>query len=176
MESSLLEKIFKKPFLLGFLVKELDRELKGVNFGKTLIQKIGYIFSREENGVSDFTFSLYHYGPYSFELNSELDFAEGKNFINIEWTDKGYVIKPTKENITKYEEAITREEKEKIEEVVKKYGHYSVVEISIIATAYFLLDRFKTPKEELTRAILNLKPTLKEETICEALKKEKILS
>jgi len=66
--------MFKNSGLLGYLVKSLKQKYPDRQIGKTVIQKMMYLLSR--NGIMDFEFSMYHYGPYSSEVAGELNFAE----------------------------------------------------------------------------------------------------
>ncbi|MBE0448575.1 MAG: DUF4065 domain-containing protein [Actinobacteria bacterium] len=150
------ESIFKNPAIIAYLVKRLHEVHPGKQAGKTFVQKMLYLLSRE--GVVGFNYSMYHYGPYSSGADAELNFAENRGLINIKWVDgAGYFTETTPE-LDKFEKLIQDNEKSAIDRVIERYGDFNAVDLSLIATAYFMKDNFDTPDTELANAIHNLKP------------------
>ncbi len=150
------ESIFKNPAIIGYLIKRLHEEHANKQIGKTFVQKMLYLLSRE--GVVDFDYSMYHYGPYSAGAASELNFAENRGLITIKWVDgAGYFVETTPE-LEKFEKLIQEEEKSVINKLIGKYGDFNAVDLSLLATAYFMKDNFNTPDAELAETIHNLKP------------------
>ena len=84
-------------FLLTYLLNDLSKRTSFIY--ETKIHKLGFISEREmidsyEKGFNYYFIKLYH-GPYSFELNDDLnDFAQSK-IIETEPSDKGTTIIPT---------------------------------------------------------------------------------
>ena len=165
--------IFKKPALIGYLVKTLKKRYPNKQIGKTVIQKLTYILNRKE--ITDFHYSLYHYGPYSFQVSEELQFAEDIGIVSVKWMrDKGYFIDAT-DKLKEFENLLTDAEKEIIEKIANKYGKFNAVELSIIATALYLKDELHVPDNQLIDYIRRLKPNYSKEFIKDVLQKAEIL-
>ncbi len=159
--------IFRKVAIISYLAKELHEAYPDKQIGKTVLQKMSYFLTRED--IVEFDYSLYHYGPYSSEVESEISFAEDLGMLDVKWEmDKGYFIF-VKNN--EFESFIKTEERKKIENVVSKYGKFNATELSIIATAFFVKDRFRIDdKEKLVEIVASIKPQYDKNWI------EKILS
>lgn len=141
--------------MVSHSVKKLSEKYPDSQIGKTIVQKIMYMLTREK--VIDFNYSMYHYGPYSSQVSSEINFAENLGAVEMDWiSDKGYFIKPKSDEL---EGVLSEDDKQVIDRVIDKYGRFNAVEISIIATALFVEDNFEvTDTEELVRAVTSLKP------------------
>jgi len=164
------ESIFKAPTIIAYLVKELYKKNPQKQIGKTIIQKLIFILSRRLK--LNFDFSLYHYGPYSPEVSAEINFAENLGMINVQWEiENGYFIKPNNNKIQKFENFLSSKEKRLIEEVVNRYGDFKAIELSLIATALYLMDYFNVPKNILAEKVHNLKPEYQLQFIKETLRK-----
>lgn len=165
--------IFKYPALIGFLVKRLNKKYPGKQIGKTVVQKLMYLLTR--NGIADFKYSMYHYGPYSAQVSYELGSARDSSIVTINWVDnKGYFIKPGP-NLARFESLVNDDERRAIDDLVKEFGEFNAIELSIIATALFLEDNFNVPKERLVSAMQRAKPNYEEESIINTLRKGKII-
>jgi len=151
--------IFHGPALIYYLVKKMKEKYPSSQIGKTVVQKLVYLLSR--HGVGNFDYSLYHYGPYSSQVSSEITFAEEIGVLDIKWIpDKGYLIsgKPTSSfrNLLSY---LDKKEIAKINKIIQKYGRYNATDLSIIATALFLKENFDVNDiSNLTLAVASLKP------------------
>lgn len=168
MASDTQYSIFKPATLISYVVKKL-REENREQIGKTVIQKIIYLLTREN--IGKFNYSLYLYGPYSSEVASELNFAEDTGMLKIDWVDeKGYFITPTDE-LNNYLDLLTEEEKQAIEKIVEKYGNLNVAELSIVATAFYVHDYFKVSGDKLIDTVKGLKNNYPGELIEKAIKK-----
>ncbi|MCK4820643.1 hypothetical protein KA005_33065, partial [bacterium] len=132
------ENIFHDPTLISYVVKRIKETYPATQISKTIIQKLVYLLSRK--GGVDFDYSLYHYGPYSSQVSSELNFAEEIDFIVIDWIpEKGYFISPGPMYSSKLLLQNTEKtERDAINEIAQKYGAYNAIELSIITTALFL--------------------------------------
>jgi len=150
------DSIFKNPAIIGYLIKRLHEEHTNKQIGKTFVQKMLYLLSRE--GVVGFDYSMYHYGPYSAGAASELNFAENRGLITVKWVDgAGYFAEATPE-LDRFKKLIQEDEKSVINKLIDKYGDFSAVDLSLLATAYFMKDNFDTPDAFLADTIHNLKP------------------
>lgn len=148
--------IFTYPTLLGYLLKRMEKSYPDKQIGKTIVQKMMYLLTRE--GIVDFNYSMYHYGPYSSEVSGELDFANSTGIIDINWIDdKGYFINST-QKLENFETRLTEKNKQVVDKFVKKFGRFNAIELSLIATAFFLKDNFNIPNERIAEVVHNAKP------------------
>jgi len=149
------ESILRGVAMVSHSVKKLSERYPDSQIGKTIVQKTMYMLTRE--GVIDFNYSMYHYGPYSAQVSSEINFAENIGAVEIDWiSDKGYFIKPKSDEL---EEVLSEDDKQVIDRVIDKYGRFNAIELSIIATALFVEDNFEVnDTEELVRVVTSLKP------------------
>ena len=147
--------ILRGVAMVSHSVKKLSVRYPDSQIGKTIVQKTMYMLTRE--GVIDFNYSMYHYGPYSSQVSSEINFAENIGAVEIDWiSDKGYFIKPKSDEL---EGVLSEDDKQAIDRVIDKYGRFNAIEISIIATALFVEDNFEVnDTEELVRVVTSLKP------------------
>ncbi|MBC8468875.1 MAG: hypothetical protein H8D56_05335 [Planctomycetes bacterium] len=160
------ENIFHNPTLISYIVKSIKETYPEKQISKTFIQKLFYLLSRKD--VVDFDYSLYHYGPYSSQVSSELNFAEEIDFIVIDWIpEKGYFISPGPMYSSKLLLQNTEKtERDAINEVAQKYGAYNAIELSIITTALFLKENFGVnDKSNLVEVVSSLKPQYNKERI-----------
>jgi len=169
------ESIFKPAILISYTVKRLKEISQDKLIGKTIIQKLLYILSRES--ICDFEYSMYYYGPYSREVTSALHFAEISEMLEITWLpDKGYSIVPKSSKIKEFEHLLTKKEKEKIDDIVKKYSEFSATDLSLIATALYSRDKFEISEDRLAKSVHKLKDKYSERYIEELLRKSRIIS
>ena len=160
------ENIFHNPTLISYIIKRIKETYPAKQISKTIIQKLVYLLSRKD--IVDFDYSLYHYGPYSSQVTSELNFAEEIDFIVIDWIpEKGYFISPGPMYSSKLLLQNTEKtERDAINEIAQKYGAYNAVELSIITTALFLKENFGVnDKSDLVEVVSSLKPQYNKERI-----------
>jgi uncharacterized protein YwgA len=147
---------FKNAVLIGYLAGSIADQYPDKQVGKTIIQKM--IFFMIEKGMFDFDYSMYHYGPYSAQVENEIDFAEKSFIINISWVeDKGYYI----QRGMKYQNfafLLSESEKEQIDRLILEFGHLSASELSILATGLFMKNRFDVAEEDLPPIVHEIKP------------------
>lgn len=149
------ESIFKNPALVGYLVKRAGEEYPGKQIGKTIIQQMMYLLARR-NEVN-FDHSMHHYGPYSAQVSYELNFAENSDIVQIKWVnDKGYFIKTTPK-LKNFASLIADGEKHAIDDIVKKFGEFNAIDLSIITTAFFLKDNFGVHETKLAGVVHQVK-------------------
>jgi len=167
------ESIFKSSGMIGYLVKRLSEEYPGKQVGKTIIQKIMYLLTR--NNIARFDFSMYHYGPYSSELSGELSFAEKNGIVKITWKDnEGYFIEPTTD-ADRFVALLDGDERQAVDEAVTQFGKFTAKDLSLIATALYLKDNFGVEDSKLAEAVHNAKKSYSPDYISKVLKAGKIL-
>lgn len=151
----------KGALLVYLLVKALQERFPDKQIGKTLIQKLMYFCEKDLR--EDFGYTMYYYGPYSSEVTEFLNLAEATGILEIGWEpSKGYSITAKENDSVKLVKVkVTDAEKEVIENVVKKYGEFSALELSVIATAEFLKENYSIVDiDNLAKTILSVKRKL----------------
>ena len=167
------ERMFKKPALIRFVVEELHKKSPDKQIGKNLSTEV--LLYTQERKILDLDYRMYYYGPYSSDFASEINFANDKGLIGISWKeDEGFFIE-SKTVTEDFNVLIDQNEIDAVEELIDEFRKYNAKEMSIIATAYYLLDNFETDKSELAEIILSLKPYLTAEGISRVLKDEGII-
>ncbi len=164
---------FKNAALVGLLVKKLEEKCADKQIGKTKIQKLMYLLGEELK--EDLGYAMYHYGPYSIEIDEGLTLANIIGWLNVKWdVDRGYFI--STKNLP-YRLQITDKEEKAIEYIVSKYGSFSALELSIIATAIYVRENFgvKNP-DELIDIVLDLKPNNQRDWIKSILQKSGVIN
>lgn len=165
--------IFKNPALIGYLVDELNKKHPNKQVGKTVVQKMMYFLTRE--GHTNFNFSMYHYGPYSSGISSELGTAAASGIVNETWhNNEGYYIEsgPKKGD---FKDLVSEAEKQAVNQIIEKYGEFNAVEMSIIATAFYIKENFDAESNEIAEVVHRLKrniPLSKIKRILKSFQKE----
>jgi uncharacterized protein YwgA len=153
LDKEIGEKYFKTVAILTYLVERGQKYRNQV--GKTFIQKLMYLIGKELN--RDFGYRFHFYGPYSSLVEGGLNYASFLKSVDIHWdVNHGYFIKPSK-NTSVFTKILSEEEKDKIESVLKEYGKLTVQDLSIVATAYYLKERYELSGEDLIQAVGNMK-------------------
>jgi len=141
------------------------------NLGKTKLQKSLY-FLQESQGVPlGFDFVMYHYGPYSNDIDSVLTEMSARGTIEIvgyprgDWV--GYEIRPTKE-----EAAVPPEYAKQIERVAGFFSRLDAQQTELCATIHFVKSILAEKKQEatrdaVTREVINIKPKFSSEVVNE---------
>jgi len=160
----------KKAAIISYLVKKLHEMYPNKQIGMTAIQKLAYLL--KDNLEENFRYKLI-YGPYSREVMETLNIAKRNGWLDIKRMGRKYFISVKNDAFKRY---IQAKEKEEIENVVKKYGEFNTTELSIITTAFFIIDsdslevEDEKDKEYLVTQVGWLEPQYSEKEI------EKVLS
>lgn len=151
------------------MIKKIGEKYPDKQVGKTFVQKIFYLLTRQ--GVVDFNYSMYHYGPYSSEVSGELNFAESSGIVNVEWIeDKGFFINSTSK-LDNFKSLLKNEEIQAIDDIIETYADFNAIELSLIATALYLKDNFEVSDEKLVEVVHNAKPNYSLDLIERVLRK-----
>jgi uncharacterized protein YwgA len=165
--------LYEGPAVVAFLVSKLREQYPDSQVGKTAIQKMLYLLSREH--VVDFDYTLFHYGPFSFEAASALDFAAGLGLVTTEWVpERGYNIAVTG-SAADYFKFVSAKAKRAAEKAVEKFGGLLAIELSIMATALYLKDELGIPPAQLASQIHAIKPQFSKYRIQKVLEKTGVL-
>lgn len=124
----------EEPGLVSYIVDQMEKKCENKQVGKTVIQKMMYFLDYKE--IKNFNYKMYHYGPFSSEVATNLDKAEKNGLVEMNWVkNEGYYINTSDRNIS-FEEMISESERDFIEKIIDKYGEYNAQELSIITTAF----------------------------------------
>ena len=150
-----------KKAIFAYLVLRLNEKTDQV--GKTTIQKMIYFLKKM--GLVEYEYTLYHYGPYSFEVESEVEQLESSGVLSISWNpDRGYFIRLAEGySVTELEEGV----RGVIDSLVEKFGHKKAKELSLIATVLHFYGRL--PEDRIIEVVKSLKPQFSEAEIRDAL-------
>lgn len=149
------EKYFKTEAMITYLVENVQKYRGQV--GKTVVQKLMFLLGNALK--KDFGFRFHYYGPYSSFIDGELDNASSiLKSVNIRWVDnQGYFI-TTDEKSSAFTEILSDDEKNEIKSVAEKYGKLSANDLSIITTAYYLIEVYDLSGAKLVHEVGKLKP------------------
>lgn len=97
---------------------------------KKTVQKIVYLIE-EAGGNLGFDYSIHFYGPYSSELDYEIQNMNAKGFLKISYTEHGHLISAsTKPHKISLDQISQR--------VVEHYGIQKPSDLELLATALFV--------------------------------------
>lgn len=161
--------------MIGYLVKKLEEKDRCKQIGNTRIQKMIYLLTRKSK--IDFDYSMHYYGPYSNEVSGDLSFAEGIDIIDKTWNpDRGYFI-TSKPELNKFiEKYLSEEEKRAVGEAVDQFGDFIAKELSIIATAFYLKDKYGFSDKGIVKIVHHFKGDYTIEYINKLLKKAGVIN
>ncbi|WP_191435234.1 hypothetical protein [Flavonifractor sp. An112] len=113
------------------IVRSLERTAGKAPCKKTL-QKIVYLL--EEAGVGpEFNYTIHFYGPYSADLDYEVQSLASQGMLNINYTDYGHLISVNDEG-EKEGSILSRNGKE----IVSNFGIETPSKLELIATTLFV--------------------------------------
>lgn len=132
-----------------------------------------YLLTRQK--IVNFSYTMYHYGPYSNQVSRELSFAENAGIVDSEWdTESGRFLSVT-DDFDTFERFVSDNEKQAIHRIVERYGNLYAKQLSIIATALYLKDKFSVPDDQIIEKVHALKDKFSEEEIQEILISAEVL-
>ncbi len=142
--------------------------------GETHIQKSGY-FLQEMTGVPmEFSFVLYRYGPFSFDLRDELTAMRADNLVVLEtrslYYGPSFVLRPAANVVLeRYPKTLAKYEAQ-IEFVAREFGPKGVAELEQLATAFYVTRKLGEEKTVAERAehLHSLKPHFSIKEACQA--------
>jgi uncharacterized protein YwgA len=141
--------------------------------GETHMQKSTYVLQELLGVPLDFDFILYMYGPFSFDLRSELTALRADGLLDLETTPPyGPRFSPTKQSELLRERfpKTMRRYNDRIDFVAKTFGNKKVGELERLATALYLIKKFgDSSKENQAKLMSILKPHISENEAREAL-------
>lgn len=134
--------------------------------GETHVQKATYLLQELSHVPVGFEFTLYKYGPYSFELRDDLTSMRADRIVELEYELLyGPRIRVTKrgKRIQDLYPFTLKRYNDRIELITKFIGSNGVDELERIGTAFFVISHLgsaKYNKSQVVDELLDLKPHL----------------
>ncbi len=139
---------------------------------KTRFQKLVY-FAQEVGGLpSDYRFAIDYYGPFSRDLAAHLSLSNVLGYTEIDDTHRRdhriQITRATGELLTENEADIDRLPRQ-VNEVIDCLLGRSAPELGLLATIHFVAQRSDNQtREEISNAVMRLKPKVSRTQISEA--------
>ena len=150
----------QKAAILLSLVESLGK--KGSWCGETHVQKATYFLQELLNVPLEYDFILYKYGPYSFDMDSELTQLQGDDFLRLvsQPLPYGPSLKPglASEELRKRFPKTIKKYNSKTKFIAKKLGPKQVSELERLATALFVTKEYGRNEKERAKHLCSLKP------------------
>ena len=128
--------------------------------GKTGIQKIAY-FLQEGLGVNlEYRFRMYHYGPYSDEIDGDLSLLQALGSINIAADVNGYGfhVTPGEQDPGSWPDSI-EVSREDIDHVIDELKNLGTSNLELYATVHFVSKvESESSSRDVTTTVRSLKP------------------
>jgi uncharacterized protein len=123
--------------------------------GKIQLQKLVYF--AQNNGLPlKYTFQIYHYGPYSFELSNDLGSLDALEIVNIQNDPNGYGFQvSTGKFADKF--VLPVKYQKKLDRVIDQFGSESTAKLEVKATIHFV-SSVVTSKKQIIEKVHALKP------------------
>lgn len=128
--------------------------------GKTKLQKLTYLLQETQGVDLQYSFRLHHYGPFSDELDNDLDTTEAVGLVTITRDEEGYGfhVTPSRAVDTKWlpDIGVT---KSKISQLVDEFGKEDASALEVIATVHYVSKLLRNPgAEQVVSMVASLKP------------------
>jgi len=156
------------------IIKEMKKYEYKIN--KTNLVKLIYLLQENFNVPVGYDFSLHTYGPFAKEILDDLDYLLYLKAVKIESTNGIYNILPGENSVIDYiykkSKPFIEENKEKISNIVKKFGLLPKKSLELITTMHFIVNDYKKNNIEFTekdiaKLIHEIKPYFSEDEILE---------
>lgn len=144
--------------------------------GKTHVQKTMFLVNEATSIQVPFEFVLYKHGPYSFDIETELEQMKSYSGISVQPVSSyGVELKPSDNaDLIRSLAPLTPLEKESIDKICLFVGNKGVVELERLATAVWIRRRERvTDPHEVARRVNGLKPHI---SLAEAIEADSIVT
>jgi len=156
-------------YRFGFISQIFKQlEEKRPYYGKIVIQKLLY-FIQEATGVDlGYSFSFYHYGPFSEELARDIQIMEFNQLIitSSDPKDRGYSIhlnEKEAEELIRECSSLISDNQDKIDKVLEDFGRYKPSHLELEATIHFIHKdlRLQGKESDIRQKVINLTKKMK---------------
>lgn len=156
------------------IIKEMKKYEYKIN--KTNLVKLIYLLQENFNVPVGYDFSLHTYGPFAKEVLDDLDYLLYLDAVKTEVADGIFNILPGESSAINYiykkAKHFIEVNKEKINNIVKKFGLLPTKSLELITTIHFVINDFKKnniefTEEDIARLIHEIKPFFSEDEVLE---------
>ena len=167
-------KEFIRYATIVYIIKEMEKYKYKIN--KANLVKLIYLLQENFNINLGYDFSLHTYGPFAKDVLDDLDYLLYLDAVKTEVADGKYDILPGENSVIDYidkkAKPFIEENKEKISNIVKKFGLLPTKSLELITTIHFVVNDFKKNNIEFTdkdiaKLIHEIKPCFSEDEILE---------
>ena len=153
--------------IILYIIKKLDS--KGAGNGETTIQKLMYFIKQKNILDIDYKYVLHNYGPFSFELNDDLNYLEESNMIEKISDPDGfgfnYIPKKGNNAAENWLNHLNFDRQE-IDCLLSKFESLSAKKLGLLATFNYLYDKYKPENDEdLIQLVWKVKPIFSKDEI-----------
>ncbi len=148
-----------KHRLLLAIIEQLNRH--GSLTGKTHLQKTAFLLDAAKKMKMPFKFVLYKHGPYSFDIESDLQEMRSYGAIDsVSGTGYGVTLKPSQNaEWLKKQAVLTEEQERQIERMCEFVRDRNVTELERLATAAWIrTEEHMMDPERIALRLHELKP------------------
>lgn len=149
------------------LFQMLCEDYDGSELGKKASQKLFYFFERY--GIAlNLRYGIHYYGPYSARLDDVMYELECEGYITIDTSKATHVISEGVRQIS--EECLTEPERGIAENVIRRFGHKSPMELEALTTMDYIANSMlssRSEKQEILAKFREIKGTKFSEDVIE---------
>lgn len=164
-----MEKGNREAALATFIVREIERAFPNRQVGRSLLQKLFFILSRE--GHVDAQFQLFMNGPYSDWVENALCRAVESGMITAV-KEHGKSCISARGGLTGEVPAGLQEE---VGQCVRAYGFNEDVDLAILTTAFYLEDHWGLGPDDLVKAVLEINHSFDVRRVCSLLDRSEVV-
>lgn len=129
------------------------KKVSGQSPCKKTVQKVVYLIEESGNSMG-FDYTIHFYGPYSADLDYEIQNLSAKGSLEIEYTRYGHLISVPNEN------ADISELDAKTKVIIQYFGSKSASELELLATTLFVQRHLdETNAKKILPAVKKIKGT-----------------
>jgi len=146
------------------------------NLGKIQLQKMVYFFQEKGKDLG-YTYVIFHYGPFSFELAEDIERLKTLRVLNIEPDDAGYgyhITPGVHSNVFTTNDSVINANTHALDTIIDTLGMMTASEIELVATIHYVFSVLRETnqgdiREDVIRSVAELKPQFNSEQIAHAL-------
>lgn len=158
------------PWVQYALISELSKRMhdRKLSFGKTALQKMVYLLQEVYEANCGYTFTLYTYGPFSSDLQADLDSTSSLRGVSLIYTGLGYQISPgtRSESVLGHGGSFIGQLNTQLEKVLDDFGGMTAKDLELRATIVYADRELGLESEdELVDSVQRLKPHFDVNTI-----------
>ena len=164
-----MEKGDREAALASHIVREIERTFPDRQIGRSMLQKLFFILSRE--GHIDAQFQLFMNGPYSDQVENALCRAVESGMVTT-------VKQNGRSGISArggMSGEIPAELQERASMCVRAYGFSDDRDLAILTTAYYLEDRWIMGPDDLVKAVLAVNHSFDARRVCSLLDRSDVV-